>query len=153
MKPSDNVPGTKATWSEAITNFMQRTGEDAERAKQEKASQATTGLEEIFGKPPELTEAAPDPDFLPPLTLLKPPGGGMGPEEILAELDGMIGLAAVKAEVRETINMVRLGNGRGTERECPTMKRPIIWYSGATPAPARRRWRAWSGVFTRKWAS
>jgi len=128
VKPSDNVPGTKATWSEAITNFIQRTGEEAERTKQEKASQATTGLEEIFGKhdtdayaskrtepfitPSKPPEKPPDPDFLPPLTQLKPPGGGKGPEVILAELDGMIGLAAVKAEVREAINMERWNRAR-----------------------------------------
>jgi len=110
LKPSDNVPGTKATWSEAITNFIQRSGEEAERAKQKKAegSQATPGLEEVFGK----AEKPPDPAFLPPLTLLKPPGGGKGPEQILAELDGMIGLAAVKAEVREAINMERWNRER-----------------------------------------
>jgi len=134
LKTSDNVPGTKATWSEAITNFIQRTGEEAERAKQKKAegSQATPGLEEIFGKhdtdaygskrpepfttpskPPERAQEIPrDPGVLPPMTPPKPPGGGKGPDAILGELDGMIGLAAVKAEVRKTINMVRLGRER-----------------------------------------
>jgi type IV secretory pathway TraG/TraD family ATPase VirD4 len=129
VKPSDNVPGTKATWSEAITNFIQRTGEEAERAKQKKAEghQETPGLEEGQplvtpsgplqkppAKPPEKIqhESPPDPGVLPPLTPPKSPGGGKGPDAILGELDGMIGLAAVKAEVRKTINMVRLGRAR-----------------------------------------
>ncbi len=125
VKPSDNVPGTTATWSEAITNFIQRTGEEAERAKQKKAeeSRAAPGLEEIFGKhgidygskraePFIIPSKPPDPGVLPPLTPPKPPSGGKGPDAILGELDAMIGLTAVKAEVRKTINMVRLGRER-----------------------------------------
>jgi len=129
VKPSDNVPGTKATWSEAINNFIQRTGEEAERAKQKKAEgqQETPGLEEAQplvtpsrplqkppAKPPETIkrEIPPDPGILPPLTPPKSPGGGKGPDAILGELDKLIGLVAVKAEVRKTINMVRLGRER-----------------------------------------
>jgi type IV secretory pathway TraG/TraD family ATPase VirD4 len=135
LKPSDKVPGTKATWSEAVTNFMRRAIEDTERAKQKKAEGGTTGMGEALKKvdpeayekwkrldsyltPSKLPETVPDqvpeknPGILPPMTPPRPPGDGKGPDEILGELDGMIGLAAVKAEVRKTINMVRLGKAR-----------------------------------------
>ncbi len=137
LKPSDNVPGTKATWSEAITNFIQRTGEEAERAKQKRAEgpQGVPGFEELFGKgnrgqpfitppskPPERPsekiehDAPRDPGFLPPPTPPKLPGAGKGVEDLLAELDGLIGLDGVKAQVRKTINMVGLSRERERKR-------------------------------------
>jgi len=137
VKPSDNVPGTKATWSEAITNFMRRGAEETDRSTQKKAeeNQKPLGLEDAIrkynpegyekwkrldsyltpSKPPEMEpDKAPEknPGILPPTTPPRPPDDGKGPNHILAELDGMIGLAAVKAEVRKTINMAQLGKAR-----------------------------------------
>jgi len=125
VKPSDNVPGTKVTWADAIKNFMQRTAEEADSSKQKKAEESQ-GDTDAYGKwkrgEPFITPSKPTEkvqseipqktEVQPPLTPPKPPTGSRGPDAILAELDGMIGLAAVKAEVRKTINMVRLGKAR-----------------------------------------
>ena len=46
VKPSDNVPGTKATWGDAVKNFLERAAEEGERQK--KAAEG--GLEEALRK-------------------------------------------------------------------------------------------------------
>src|SRR5581483_1761473 len=105
--------------------FMQRTAEEADSSKQKKAEESQ-GDTDAYGKwkrgEPFITPSKPTEkvqseipqktEVEPPLTAPKPPTGSRGPDAILAELDGMIGLAAVKAEVRKTINMVRLGKAR-----------------------------------------
>ena len=58
MKPTDTVPGTKATWGDALKNFVERVDE-TDRAKQKKADgiQSKVDLEEVLGKKtPELLE-------------------------------------------------------------------------------------------------
>jgi Cdc6-like AAA superfamily ATPase len=164
VKPSDYVPGTKATWSEALTNFMQRAVDEADRAKQTKAERNQTAFDEAIRKlhpeaseklkvgepfvtplkPPEkpvpvpqkqvanplrperpLTPPKPPPEIeRPPVSPRTPPKQESppsappapvvtkAPAEILGELNGMIGLDEVKAQVRKTINLIALGKDR-----------------------------------------
>ena len=66
MKASDNLPGTKATWGDAVKNFMERAAEEG--AKQREAQKG--GLEEALKKHGSQTFVNPKPDE-PPLS--KPP--------------------------------------------------------------------------------
>jgi ATPase family associated with various cellular activities (AAA) len=165
VKPTDTVPGTKATWGDAIKNFLERSVEEADRAKQKKAEgyQGHPGLEEALrklhpeapeklkvgepfvtpSKPPEKPVPVPQKQFAnpprperlptppkPPPQIERPPAPPVtppqesppsappasvvtnAPAEILAELDGLIGLDEVKAQVRKTVNLIGLGKER-----------------------------------------
>ena len=92
---------------------------DSSKRKKAEGSQGAPGLEEVFGKrgepfitPPSKPPEKPREPVLPPPTPANPPGGGKGLDDVLVELDGMIGLEGVKAQVRKTINMVGLGRER-----------------------------------------
>jgi AAA+ superfamily predicted ATPase len=112
LKLSDNVPGTKATWGEAVTNFMKRMEEEGERQKQ---------LQKSYEPEHRVPPATPVP---PPLS---PPAGkpvATGRDGALAELDELIGLDEVKKQVRKTVNLVQLGR----ERERKGMPRLDLTY-------------------------
>jgi type IV secretory pathway TraG/TraD family ATPase VirD4 len=156
VKPSDNVPGTKATWGDAIKNFMERIEErlpepqpkltveevlkkqdflkylnpkpgetppakPPERAP-EKAPEKPAPQKLVNNPPrPERPPAPPKPPQ-PERPAVKPPGGGAPSAppapvtksiaETLAELDALIGLEEVKAQVRKTVNLIGLGKAR-----------------------------------------
>jgi stage V sporulation protein K len=156
---TDNVPGTKATWADAVKNFLERAAEEGERQKKA----AVGGVEEAIRthgyktyvepkpgvppstkalekplptKPPEKPEPQklvvnpsrpekPPAPVKPPQTErppVKPPDGGPSAPpapvvsksiaETLAELDALIGLDEVKAQVRKTVNLIALGKER-----------------------------------------
>jgi hypothetical protein len=147
VKPSDNVPGTKATWGDSIKNFLDRVVEEADRAKQKKTEeyQGHPGLEETLRKhgsqtygdgklgnpspsrPPEKPAPVPQkqvanpprserpptpPKLESPTSVPAAPVVTKAPAELLAELDGLIGLDEVKAQVRKTVNLIGLGKAR-----------------------------------------
>jgi type IV secretory pathway TraG/TraD family ATPase VirD4 len=142
VKPSDTVPGTQATWSDAIKNFVDRAAEEGERQKKatqggvEEALKKQTRVEPVEPvKPPEKPESQklvvnqgperPKPETPPKTEERKgtPPNGAppsappapvvtKSPSELLAELDGLIGLDEVKAQVRKTVNLIGLGKAR-----------------------------------------
>jgi hypothetical protein len=161
VQPGDPVPGTTATWGDAVKNFVER-AEEADRAKKERADQTKAGKDfeemlrkrnpEVFenlkraAKPANVPETTPEkpvpkplrpepvpnpppriqpppaaPPFAPPHTVAPPaprveaptaPILSPGPADLLGELDGLIGLDEVKAQVRKTVNLVRLGKVR-----------------------------------------
>ena len=59
-------------------------------------------------------------------------------EELLAELDALVGLDAVKTEVRHQTQVLRIQALRGSRRVCATPTSPATSCSSATRAPARR---------------
>jgi len=164
VKPSDNVPGTKVTWADALKNYAERV-DQADRAKPQKADgiqsnakrekgpgkktpellellkrvetpakptekpvPAPVPLKAVANPPrPELTPTPPKsgphnkrppaPPVTPPQEI--PPSASetakavtKAPAEILGELDGLIGLDEVKAQVRKTVNIIGLGKAR-----------------------------------------
>lgn len=60
-------------------------------------------------------------------------------ETILAELDGYIGLAAVKEEVHNLINLVRVHQMRRAH-DLPTPELSLHMVFSGNPAPAKPRW-------------
>jgi len=155
VKLSDIVPGTKATWGEALTNYLGRSvleGVERVEAKLDKMAKADLGryfgadlswtlerqkadsayIEEVLKRsaaggerpvtpPPKPPPKPPvnvpektsgkddpprDPVVLPPRTEQTPAGNA------LDELDGLIGLDEVKAQVRAAVEMVALRKER-----------------------------------------
>jgi stage V sporulation protein K len=104
LKPSDNLPGTKMTWGDAVTNFMQRMNEEGERQKKLQMTY------EQRRKEPSVPPSPPPPSLLPRTE--KPGPSSNGAQEALTELDGLIGLDEVKKQVRKTMNLVQLGQER-----------------------------------------
>src|ERR1039458_4455813 len=161
VKSTDTVPGTKATWGDALKNFMERV-EEGDSARQKKADgiqskaepekapgKKTPELSEILKRfetpsippekpepapvpqkqvanpprpeltptppkstPPNERKPAPPPQEIPPSAPATAPVVTRTPAEILGELDGMIGLDEVKAQVRKTVNLIGLGKAR-----------------------------------------
>jgi stage V sporulation protein K len=152
VEPTDTVPGTKATWADAVKNFLER----VEERLPEKQPELT--LEEVLkkhgsqtylnpkpddsspSKPPEKSAPVPQKQVANPLRPERPPTPPKpkpenerppvtppkenpasappapvvtkSPAETLAELDALIGLDEVKAQVRKTLNLIGLGKAR-----------------------------------------
>jgi len=158
VEPTDNVPGTKATWADAVKNFLERVEERLPEkqpeltveevikkhatptygeAKRNEPTPATPPEKQVppakepekplpqklvINPPrPEKPPAPPKPPQ-PERPAVKPPDGGPSAPpapvvtksiaETLAELDALIGLDEVKAQVRKTINLIALGKAR-----------------------------------------
>ena len=71
----------------------------------------------------------------------------------LAALDGLVGLARAKAQVRKTVNMAKLAQERDKAGLPHIETTHHMVLSPAIRARARRRWRGSSGGFTRRSAS
>lgn len=112
LKPSDNVPGTNLTWAEAVEKFKDRR-EEAQKKKEPSLDDLfkikTREIEWWPRKAQDDGAQEPKEDKkpeLPPRTEHAVCGDAM------AELDGLIGLQQVKAQVHRTKNLLKLGEER-----------------------------------------
>jgi len=120
---SEIVPGTSMTWGDALDRHLRRTRQepgDALREYLERPEQETSTVNTPATEPRKVTAlAAPGEPVVPP-PVIQParntreggPGGPKGPADGLTELDALIGLENVKAQVRKTVNLVRLRKAR-----------------------------------------
>ena len=69
-------------------------------------------------------------------------------EELLAELDALIGLTEVKAEIHRQVAVLRVEGLRQQGRPAGRPRSPGTWSSSATRAPARPPWPGWSAGST-----
>jgi type IV secretory pathway TraG/TraD family ATPase VirD4 len=129
--PTDVVPGTKATWNDAVKNFLERAGEEGDRANKKVQPETPEKLKfmepltppfKLPDKPapqrlvenppvPERPPAPTPPREIPPAAP-PTPVVSRAPVELLGELNALIGLDEVKSQVRKTINLIGLGRAR-----------------------------------------
>jgi hypothetical protein len=152
VEATDTVPGTKATWGDAIKNFLERveerlpetppkptveevlkkqdfqkylnpkTGESPSPTPPEKPAErpvpvpqkqvANPSRPERLTPPPKQDKPEPTPPDGGKPSAPPAPVVAKSQAEILAELDGLIGLDEVKAQVRKTVNLIGLGKAR-----------------------------------------
>jgi type IV secretory pathway TraG/TraD family ATPase VirD4 len=110
LKPEDIVPGTGASWQDAMLKYAGRMDAWAQKVDRklgdiEKASKPTSAIPDFLLKPPDAGAAKPAP-------APRQPPAPAAPDGALGELDGMIGLDEVKDQVRKTMNLVKLGRER-----------------------------------------